>query len=103
MNDTGITAVVLTCIFAAVLFAAETMVRLFTETKTSSRFRSFSLANTESASGASSSSTCAVMASRDCWASAIVQNGPTVPLVETYADLRGLPFFGAPEAEALPS
>ena len=31
MNDTWIKAVVLTCIFAAVLFSAESLIRLFAE------------------------------------------------------------------------
>jgi outer membrane receptor protein involved in Fe transport len=35
-----------------------------------------------------------------CWASGIVQNGPTVPLVQLYSELNGLPFFAAPEAES---
>lgn len=34
-----------------------------------------------------------------CWGSAIVVNGPTAPLIETYSSLNGLSFFPAPAAE----
>ena len=34
-----------------------------------------------------------------CWGSAIVVNGPTTPLIETYSSLNGLSFFPAPVAE----